>query len=103
MKVPSIRDQFIPSPSKCLKVYKVASFLWLMLLVFMVMEALTLLVLFALSVTIAFSIKSPYRRRVRGPLPPGPRPLPIIGNILDFPQTNIWQEFSELSRRYGEL
>ena len=103
MKVPSIRDQFIPSPSKCWEVHKVASFLRLMLLVFMVMEALSLLVLLALSVTIAFSIKSPYLRRVRGPLPPGSRPLPIIGNMLDFPQTNIWQEFPELSRRYGEL
>ena len=32
---------------------------------------------------------------------PGPIPLRIVGNILDFPQTHLSREFSALSERFG--
>ena len=35
-------------------------------------------------------------------LPPGPRPLPFIGNALDIPRKNLGPEFQRISQRYGE-
>ena len=35
------------------------------------------------------------------PLPPGPKGLPIIGNILDVPTTSPWKTFHEWSKLYG--
>ena len=35
------------------------------------------------------------------PLPPGPKPLPFIGNVLDMPQDKPWLKFKEMSQKYG--
>ncbi|KAI0715664.1 cytochrome P450 [Cerioporus squamosus] len=38
------------------------------------------------------------------PLPPGPPGLPVIGNLLDFPDTSApWLGYRDLSRRYGDM
>ncbi|OBZ67621.1 O-methylsterigmatocystin oxidoreductase [Grifola frondosa] len=37
------------------------------------------------------------------PLPPGPKPLPIIGNISDIPKEYPWLTYREMSDRYGDL
>ena len=43
-----------------------------------------------------------FAARARGhPLPPGPRPLPIIGNLLDVPQKSPWLRYHEWSKTYG--
>lgn len=34
-------------------------------------------------------------------LPPGPPPLPVIGNVLDMPKTDTAQVFKEWSKLYG--
>lgn len=39
----------------------------------------------------------------RGKLPPGPTPLPIIGNLLQINVKNIYQSFTDLSRVYGPV
>ncbi len=35
-------------------------------------------------------------------LPPGPKGLPIIGNIHDIPEKFEWATYRELSRQFGE-
>ena len=34
-------------------------------------------------------------------LPPGPTPLPIVGNVLDIPRSSIGPTFSALTKKYG--
>lgn len=41
------------------------------------------------------------RRRFSLPLPPGPRKLPIIGNVLDIPSKNPAEVYHQWSQRYG--
>ena len=42
-----------------------------------------------------------YRRRGGLHYPPGPRPLPIIGNLLDIPMEFSWLTYSQLVKKYG--
>lgn len=39
----------------------------------------------------------------RLPFPPGPPPLPVIGNLLDIPVTvdEPWKSYAAFSQRYG--
>ncbi|KAI0643944.1 CyP450 monooxygenase [Trametes meyenii] len=37
------------------------------------------------------------------PLPPGPKPLPIIGNMLDVPTNMMSQQFRDMSKQYGDI
>ncbi|OSD02925.1 cytochrome P450 [Trametes coccinea BRFM310] len=43
------------------------------------------------------------KRGAQQPLPPGPRPLPLLGNALDFPRRHLGREFRDLSDRYGDV
>jgi hypothetical protein len=37
------------------------------------------------------------------PLPPGPKPLPIIGNLLDMPKEKEWLTYRAWNNQYGDV
>lgn len=56
----------------------------------------------ALLFLLAFRAIRDYRRRRRGlPYPPSPRPLPIIGNLLDIPRKFSWLAYTNFSKTHG--
>jgi hypothetical protein len=44
-----------------------------------------------------------YRRRRGLPYPPGPRPLPLIGNLSDIPKEFSWLLYTQLSKKHGMI
>ncbi|KAI1794934.1 CyP450 monooxygenase [Ganoderma leucocontextum] len=61
--------------------------------------------LFGLLAVVAYarSIVAWRKRSKNLPLPPGPKPLPFIGNLLDMPQLRPWIKFREHSLQYGGI
>ncbi|KAI0819582.1 CyP450 monooxygenase [Trametes gibbosa] len=55
------------------------------------------------SVVLLFLIIWRRRRSSHPPLPPGPPGLPVIGNALNFPTTNIVRRFRQVAVRYGKI
>ncbi|KAH8103459.1 cytochrome P450 [Cristinia sonorae] len=41
-----------------------------------------------------------YSRRTKHPLPPGPKPWPLIGNVLDMPTIRPWEKYAEWCKEY---
>lgn len=37
------------------------------------------------------------------PLPPGPRGLPILGNVFDIPSINMMSAFRDMNAKYGAI
>ena len=37
------------------------------------------------------------------PYPPGPKPIPLIGNLLDMPSLYPWLSYAEMKRVHGDL
>ena len=66
-----------------------------------VFQSLTLDILILVFSLTAFSAIYDYQRRRGVPYPPGPRPLPLIGNLLNIPKEFSWLTFSQLSNKHG--
>jgi hypothetical protein len=54
------------------------------------------------TVLILFSWKR-FQSRISPSLPPGPRPLPFLGNLTDFRAKELWLLVSEWARQYGAV
>ena len=60
-------------------------------------------VLVLVSSLVAFSAIRDYQRRRGLPYPPGPRPLPLIGNLFDIRKEFSWLSYTELSKKHGMI
>ncbi|KAJ7584619.1 cytochrome P450 [Mycena floridula] len=47
------------------------------------------------------SRKSP--SKTTGPLPPGPKPVPVLGNVKDLTAKELWLKATEWSKQYGDV
>jgi len=67
------------------------------------MAYLTLLVdLFAVLLFLAsIEVIHDYQKHGGLPYPPGPRPKPIVGNLLDIPKDFSWLAYAQFSKTYG--
>ena len=61
----------------------------------------TLTTLIALWGVVTIYIVGSRKLRARSPLPPGPRPLPLIGNLLDLPLKNEAATYNAWANKYG--
>ncbi|EMD37505.1 hypothetical protein CERSUDRAFT_114144 [Gelatoporia subvermispora B] len=44
-----------------------------------------------------------YKRQKSLPLPPGPKPWPLIGNVRDIPTIYPWKTYAEWGKQYGDI
>ena len=42
------------------------------------------------------------KRNAKPPLPPGPKPLPLIGNMKDMPSGKLWETYNHWAEEYGK-
>ncbi|KAI0061726.1 cytochrome P450 [Artomyces pyxidatus] len=66
----------------------------------------SILLLDVLAFGLACSLIALYRARRRRhslPLPPGPKPWPLIGNLLDFPTQKPWVTYDKWGKTYGDI
>lgn len=63
------------------------------------------LLIVALGIATLYAVNGWKSKQSRGPLPPGPAPLPIVGNIRDLPPkgTQDWVHWLKHKALYGEL
>ena len=69
----------------------------------MVSLTLVLDILVLASCLAAFLAIRDLQRRRGLSYPPGPRPLPLIGNLLDIPKEFSWLTYTQLSKKHGMI
>ncbi|TFK48755.1 cytochrome P450 [Heliocybe sulcata] len=54
-----------------------------------------------LAAIVSLLVKSLYRPKV--PHPPGPKGLPVVGNVLDMPSVHPWETITKWGRTWGDI
>ena len=50
-----------------------------------------------------YCVHRSFLKRNPAPLPPGPKPLPVLGNLFDLPIENPWVTYAEWSKSFGTM
>ncbi|KAG1878398.1 cytochrome P450 [Suillus tomentosus] len=50
-----------------------------------------------------YLVKQVFAKKNRAPYPPGPRGLPLVGNLRDMPHVKPWLTFTEWGKKYGDI
>jgi hypothetical protein len=50
---------------------------------------------------VVFLVIYGFRKKRSLPLPPGPKGLPLIGNIFDFPKSYQWEMYAKWGKEFG--
>ncbi|KAG1815026.1 cytochrome P450 [Suillus subaureus] len=50
-----------------------------------------------------YLMKQVFAKKNHAPYPPGPRGLPLVGNIQDIPHVKPWLTFAEWGKKYGDI
>ena len=53
------------------------------------------------SIVLTAFIHVKIRKRSTLPLPPGPKKLPLLGNLFDFPTSHEWLTYAKLCKEYS--
>ncbi|KAL1945436.1 hypothetical protein VTO73DRAFT_2287 [Trametes versicolor] len=68
------------------------------------LELNTVVLYFAASIAVVLALRGLWLRRAsKSPLPPGPRGLPLLGNLFDIPRQSAWKTFAAWSKEYGDV
>ncbi|KAG8991006.1 hypothetical protein FRB90_001498 [Tulasnella sp. 427] len=65
--------------------------------------SLNTITLGALGLTLLYLLQKYWRRGTQTRFPPGPHGLPLIGNLLDMPQTNFALTYTQWGEKYGPI
>lgn len=52
-------------------------------------------------VALALYAWSRSNKATKGPVPPGPKPLPVLGNLLDLTAKELWLRVTGWAHQYG--
>ncbi|KAL1945441.1 hypothetical protein VTO73DRAFT_2292 [Trametes versicolor] len=67
-------------------------------------ELNTVALCFVASLAVVIALRGIWLRKAsKNPLPPGPRGLPLLGNLFDMPRHSAWLRFSEWSKEFGDV
>lgn len=69
----------------------------------MAVDLLLLSAILATTALLLFAVRDYRRYGGKGHLPPGPRPIPLLGNVLDIPRCDVGSAFSTLAKKYGAV